>query len=615
MADNYVQIKIKASDTAKPDLTELKAQLDELGAKTETARVDIDDRDGEVKLLRLNSRLAELNRKVANPKISVSGAARAQAEIAAVRLELDRLNEKAATAGRGGLLSRILFGAAGAAEGGGGGGGGGGLAGLLPGGGSLAVLGAAVPVIGALATEAVGLASGFAAAGAGAGSFALLAAPAFKSVTDALAQIKADQTAYNRALTDTAKNNALKHLKMDYAALDPQQRGVVKGIQMLKQEFGNMTDALRPDAFRLFNQGVQLAGKLLPATLPFAETFANVLSKLLGQASKFASSKGFKDWLKQFHSLEGPALNSIGAGIGKVAIAVGKLLTVMSGKDVAHAINIAFGTIAGVINGVTYAVRRLMQNWDGMSSAFRRVRHDIASAGHDIAHVFDTVRHAVASFAHEVAQDFNNVRHFNAVLAHDFAHAFDMIRHGVATLAHNIAVWFDRIRHSIASKFDEAVSYIRGVPHRILAALGNLGSLLFNAGKAIVQGLINGIKSMFGALGSVASSIGHFIAGLKGPLPKDLTLLVPHGQAIMTGLMDGMRSRFPHLRSQLGEVTGMIGGMHVPAAPGRRGAAGAGSLQLQVTAGGGSAFEQFMVQAIRNYVRIRGGSVQGALGH
>ena len=38
MADNYVSIRIKADDTAKPDLTELKADLDELGRKVDTAR-------------------------------------------------------------------------------------------------------------------------------------------------------------------------------------------------------------------------------------------------------------------------------------------------------------------------------------------------------------------------------------------------------------------------------------------------------------------------------------------------------------------------------------------------------------------------------------------------
>ena len=85
VASNYVTIRIKADDTAKPDLTELKASLDELGHKVDTAKVDVDDEDASVKLLRMNARLAELNRKVANPRIRVDGAARAEAEIARAR--------------------------------------------------------------------------------------------------------------------------------------------------------------------------------------------------------------------------------------------------------------------------------------------------------------------------------------------------------------------------------------------------------------------------------------------------------------------------------------------------------------------------------------------------
>ena len=126
MADNYVSFKIKADDTAKPDLTELKASLDELGHKIATAKVDVDDADGEVKLLRMNAKLADLNRKVANPNIRVTGAARAEADIAALDLELDKLNAKtdelkakADASGKGGLLGRLLFGSGGSGGSGG----------------------------------------------------------------------------------------------------------------------------------------------------------------------------------------------------------------------------------------------------------------------------------------------------------------------------------------------------------------------------------------------------------------------------------------------------------------------------------------------------------------
>ena len=77
-------------------------------------------------------------------------------------------------------------------------------------------------------------------------------------------------------------------------------------------------------------------------------------------------------------------------------MAFGKLLTIMSKKDVVNAINIAFSILAGVIRGVTFVVHGLMNAWDTYSSTFRHVRRDIASDSHDIANAFDIVRHAVA---------------------------------------------------------------------------------------------------------------------------------------------------------------------------------------------------------------------------
>ena len=49
------------------------------------------------------------------------------------------------------------------------------------------------------------------------------------------------------------------------------------------------------------------------------------------------------------------------------------------------------------------------------------------------------------------------------------------------------------------------LSFVSGIPGKILSALGDLGSLLFNAGKRIIQGLINGIGSMIGSVGHAIS--------------------------------------------------------------------------------------------------------------
>jgi hypothetical protein len=330
VAENYVTIRIKADDTAKPDLTDLKAKLDELGAKVDTAKVDVDDEDASEKLLRLNARLAKVNEQVANPRIKVAGAARAEADILAIEHELDKLSGKSATAGgdlsklnstakdvldkldnraqssgKTGLIGKILFG-------GGEDGAGDGedliskIQGLPVIGSLLGPMGLAiVPAIGAALVEVTGLVSGLAAAGAGAGSFALLAIPAVKKVETAYTNLNAAQAAYQTAqakyAADPTKTNAtaaasaldsLKAQQKLLSEMSPQEQGAITGVQKLVAEFGKLSRAFEPEAFKVFSSGLQLVDKLLPDIVPFAKTFADVVSQLLGQARQVRLEQG-----------------------------------------------------------------------------------------------------------------------------------------------------------------------------------------------------------------------------------------------------------------------------------------------------------------------------------
>lgn len=98
------------------------------------------------------------------------------------------------------------------------------------------------------------------------------------------------------------------------------------------------------------------------------------------------------------------------------------------------------------------------------------------------------------------------------------------------------------------------------MPGKVKSALGNLGSLLYNAGRDIIQGLLNGINSLIESVKSKLSGLTKLIPSWKGPADVDKMLLYENGQLIMNGLIRGIDSEIPMLRSQLGDVTSMIGG-------------------------------------------------------
>jgi phage-related protein len=207
---------------------------------------------------------------------------------------------------------------------------------------------------------------------------------------------------------------------------------------------------------------------------------------------------------------------------------------------------------------------------------------------HWVAHTFDGIRHDIAA-----AWD---------LILHDTVARLDGVRHWIASK-------FDLVRHDIAHWGDNVLNWFKQLPGRIVSALGNLSGLLVNAGESLMKGLLHGIASGFDSVRHFVAHIADDIASLKGPLPKDRVLLVPHGQAIMTGLLSGLDSRMPELRVQMAKTTAAItGGVHGAAAASAPAGGGGAPIVIEVHAGGGgSGLEQMFMTWLANSIRAKGG--------
>jgi phage-related protein len=93
---------------------------------------------------------------------------------------------------------------------------------------------------------------------------------------------------------------------------------------------------------------------------------------------------------------------------------------------------------------------------------------------------------------------------------------------------------------AIGSFVGEAVNWFQGLGPKISAACSGFSTILIAAGKALMDGLLSGIRAGAEAVFSFVSGIAGKIAALKGPLPYDKKVLIPNGKALMEGLNTGL---------------------------------------------------------------------------
>lgn len=112
------------------------------------------------------------------------------------------------------------------------------------------------------------------------------------------------------------------------------------------------------------------------------------------------------------------------------------------------------------------------------------------------------------------------------------------------SLPGRIGAFFQNAADGARNTWNSVVDWFKGLPGRILDAIGNVGSILVNAGASIINGFWDGLKSAWNNVTGWISGIGDWIADHKGPISYDRKLLIPHGKAIMSGFAQGLDAGF-----------------------------------------------------------------------
>jgi hypothetical protein len=170
--------------------------------------------------------------------------------------------------------------------------------------------------------------------------------------------------------------------------------------------------------------------------------------------------------------------------------------------------------------------------------------------------------------------------------------------------------WWDGATRAVQSAAGVMISFVRGIPGKILSALSHLASDLYSLGRNIVMGLIHGIESAGPALISAAEGLaGKVLGPFKGVLGlfSPSRVMITHGQNTVRGLIIGMDSMHGQLAAASTRMANTLtGAAHGGVSLGAGGGGGGITIEFHVPPGGQMLPQDFWTEFQRG-IRVRGG--------
>jgi hypothetical protein len=576
---------------------ELLATLDDLSHKTAIARVGVDgDKEAELRIDKVDLKMANLARRVAEGKIGVEGQAKAITDIRRLVLELDKFGAKHVTAtvdvnvNRQSLLGRLrsggLEGSLGRLFGGGGGAGGaagaaggaaggaaqagGGLFGGLPP--ELKATGIAAAITGALALGpsviGLGLGGGAGLGAIGGGLFG--AAQGNKILKADTANITQITTALKTAIGKQKDqlSAALKDANKQYAKDSAFYAPFIAFQKTLADLAQTILKPLRPvlaplsGLFQDFGKGLAKLGpvltQVLDASIPFVHTFLDVLlqaGKNLLPAFSYALNQMVSSGALQLMTqglvilTKGLAdfIVALGPGMKSSALIFRDMTVIIAGA--LKGIGIAASFVANVLEDYFH---RAKVNLVKMAAQWDDFRHRTAvvfdGIRHDIAHIWDMIwNNTVGRLQRGVSDSDGLIKGFG----HWIASTFDTIRHDIATAWDTI--WRNTVTR-VQNGISDVVTWFKGLPGKAVGALFGLGHSLAAFARSAISEMWTGFKNTF-------STVIHWFEGLPKMILHALGVNSPPDWAVSAGkwIMKGLHIGLGHGLGQLTSFTTSIG--------------------------------------------------------
>ena len=203
-------------------------------------------------------------------------------------------------------------------------------------------------------------------------------------------------------------------------------------------------------------------------------------------------------------------------------------------------IKIAIQTAMDVIGGIITVVMAVINGdwetaWNTIKSVGESIWNGLSSAGQAIFNGFSQILSNIWETIKSVASS-----------------AWETLKSTVLGLINGLVSGAQTAWNNMKQAVSDLVTKVTN----IFNSIKNIN--LWEAGKAILDGFLGGLKSAWSSVTDFVGGIAGWIEDHKGPIEYDRKLLIPAGNAIMQGLDKGLQERFKGVKETVGGMAGEI---------------------------------------------------------
>lgn len=250
---------------------------------------------------------------------------------------------------------------------------------------------------------------------------------------------------------------------------------------VLSQSLGTILAAVLPVVVQLITMLGASINELLPIVLPIITTIIQLATTLAGQLAPIIANL-VTSIMPPLVSIFGSILSAIGPLITEIAAVLIPIIEALMPVVVT-----VFGIIAEVITAAMRIIQGIIQVVTGIISG------DWSQVWEGIGNILGGVWDAII-----------------AIISGALRLVGTVVMSGLQLVGGFFSSVWGNIVSGVSGFIGDIVRFFSDLPGKIMSALGNLGNFLLDAGRALIQGFIDGISGMVGAIGDAVGGVLDF---------------------------------------------------------------------------------------------------------